>query len=204
MKKAKKADISFHDKIFGDPHIDEKDFVSSKATIIGDVLLEENVIVCPNVSIRADEGAPFRIRYGTNIQDGVILHGLKDRFVTDDEGKKYSIYIGSHSTIAHGAIIHGPVMIGKHSFVGFGAIIHNAVIGRNCHIGFGAIIRGVTVPDFRYVRDGLVVNKQAVADALPTADEHLQEFNAEVVDFNKGLVQKYKSRRKLKNKVLMK
>jgi carbonic anhydrase/acetyltransferase-like protein (isoleucine patch superfamily) len=200
MKKASKKPISFNDKIFGNPHIDKDDFISSKATIIGDVFLEKNVIVCPNVSLRADEGTPFRIRYGTNIQDGVILHGLKDRFVTDEEGNKYSIYIGSHSTIAHGAIIHGPTMIGKHTFVGFRAIIHNAVIGRNCHIGFGSIVRGVTIADYRYVADGMVVNKQSIADALPTADEHLQEFNAEVVDFNKTLVQKYKKRRELKKK----
>lgn len=200
MQKVKKIDESFNDEIFGNPHIDKEDFISSKATIIGDVILEENVIVCPNVSLRADEGTPFRIRYGTNIQDGVIFHGLKDRFVTDEEGNKYSIYIGSHSTIAHGAIIHGPTMIGKHSFVGFGAIIHNAVIGRNCHIGFGAIVRGVTIADFRYVEDGKVVNKQEIADALPAATEHHQEFNAEVVDFNKTLVQKYKKRRELKKK----
>lgn len=195
-----KKEASFNDKIFGNPHIDKKDYISSKATIIGDVSLEENVIVCPNVSLRADEGTPFRIRYGTNIQDGVIFHGLKDRFVTDEDGNKYSIYIGSHCTIAHGAIIHGPTMIGKHTFVGFRAIIHNAVIGRNCHIGFGAIVRGVTIADYRYVQDGIVVNKQSIADALPTADEHLQEFNAEVVDYNKILVEKYKKRREMKKK----
>ena len=197
--KKKKSSGSFVDKIFGDPHIDKDDFISSKATIIGDVILEKDVIVCPNVSLRADEGTPFRVRYGTNIQDGVIFHGLKDRFVTDEDGDKYSIYIGSHCTIAHNAIIHGPTMIGKHSFVGLGAIIHNSIIGRNCHIGFGAIIRSVTIPDFRYVEDGLIVNKQEIADALPPATKHLQEFNAEVVDYNKTLVQKYKDRRELKS-----
>lgn len=193
FKKEEKSESPVY-RIFGSPHIDKDDFISSHATIIGDVNLEKDVIVCPNVSLRADEGTPFRVRYGTNIQDGVIFHGLKDRFVTDEDGDKYSIYVGSHCTIAHGAIIHGPTMIGKHTFVGFGAIIHNSTIGRNCHIGFGAIIRSVAVPDFRYIEDGLVVNKQEIADALPPATKHLQEFNAEVVDFNKTLVQKYKKR----------
>jgi carbonic anhydrase/acetyltransferase-like protein (isoleucine patch superfamily) len=196
--KKKKNQGLIADRIFGDPHIDKDDFVSSKATIIGDVIIEKDVIVCPNVSLRADEGTPFRVRYGTNIQDGVILHGLKNRFVTDEDGDKYSIYIGSHSTIAHGAIIHGPTMIGKHTFVGFGAIVHNATIGRNCHIGFGAIVRSVTVPDYRYIEDGLIVNKQEIADALPPATKHLQTLNAEVVDYNKALVQKYKERRELR------
>lgn len=190
---------TFNDKIFGNPHIDQDDFISSKATIIGDVIIEKDVIVCPNVSLRADEGTPFRIRYGTNIQDGVIFHGLQDEFVTDEEGNKYSIYVGSHCTIAHGAVIHGPTKIGKHSFVGFRAIVHKSEIGRNCHVGFGAIVRGVKIADYRHVPDGMVVNTQEIANGLPEAGEHLQEFNKEVVDYNKILCQKYRERRILKN-----
>lgn len=188
----------FDDKIFGNPEISDESFVSSKATIIGRVIIEKNVIVCPSASLRADEGSPFRIMYGTNIQDEVILHGLLHKSVTDDEGKEYSILIGSHCTLAHGAIVHGPAKIGKHSFIGFRAIVHDAEVGRNCHIGFGAVVRGVKIADYRYVADGMVVVSQEIADILPEVPERLQEFNAEVVDYNKELCRRYKERRLLK------
>ena len=197
----KQAAVFFTDDVFGNPDYNtQKCYVSRSARITGEVILEDDVIVCPQVVLRADEGAPFKICKGTNIQDGVIMHGLHKKYVEDEAGGKYSVLIGSHSTIAHGAIIHGPAKIGKKTFIGFRAIIHQSEIGRNCHIGFGAIVRGVRIGDYRHVPDGMVVNKQEDADKLPEVPEHLQEFNKEVVDYNKELCQKYKERRILKEK----
>jgi len=42
---------------------------------IGDVRIGANVLLGPGTSIRADEGHPFHIGEGTNVQDGVVIHG---------------------------------------------------------------------------------------------------------------------------------
>lgn len=59
------------------PSIDPTVYLGPFSSIIGDVTIRENVFIAPNVSIRADEGFPFYIDSDTNIQDGVILHGLE-------------------------------------------------------------------------------------------------------------------------------
>ncbi len=188
----------FNDKIFGNQIIDPASYVSSKATLIGAIIIEKDVIIAPGACLRADEGTPFKICKGTNIQDGVKMHGLLDRFV-EVEGKQYSIYIGSHCSIAHAALIHGPSKIGKKTFVGFRTTIHNSVVGRNCYIGFHVVINGVNVADNRYVPDGMIVNCQEIADSLQAITAEAKHFNKEVVDYNKKLITLYQDRRKMKN-----
>lgn len=184
-----------NDEVFGNPIIQSENcFISSKATLIGKVIIEEGVFIGPNVCLRADEGNPFKICKGTNIQDGVVLHGLLNQYVEAEE-MKFSVYIGSHCTIAHQALIHGPTKIGKKTFVGFRAIIHNSIIGRNCHIGFGAIIKGVIIPDGIEVPDGMVVNNQNIVKTLKPSLPEMHHFNKEVVDYNKSLVPRYCERR---------
>ena len=80
----------------------------------GDVRIGEEVYVAPCVSLRADEANPIIIGDECNIQDGVIFHGLMGSFI--ELGKKISI--------AHGAVIHGPMKIGDESFVGFNSVVH--------------------------------------------------------------------------------
>lgn len=76
------------------PRIDKTAFVSQFSSVIGDVSIKQNVYVAPNVSIRADEGTPFSIGANTNLQDGVILHGLLNQRITVGK-KSYSIFIGN-------------------------------------------------------------------------------------------------------------
>lgn len=186
----------FDDETFGNPTYNaEKVYISRSARMTGRVILEDEVVIWPHSSLRADEGSPFKIGRGTNIQDSVIMHGLYDAFVYDEAGEPYSILIGNHCTIAHRATIHGPTRIGKHTFVGFHAIIHNSVIGRDCYIGLGAIVNGVQIRDHAYVPDGWVVNNSHTADTLPSVPDHLREFNRRVVDHNKHLLKQYHERR---------
>jgi len=190
------------------PKIDKKAYVDPSAEISGEVFINQDVMVAPHVSIRADEGTPFYIGKGTNIQDSVTLHGLFEKFIEVD-GKNYSIYIGTHVSIAHNAIIHGPTHIAKKCFVGFRSTIHhsiirrncfidfhavikNATIGEDCYVGINAVVKKVIVPKNKYIKDGEIVNTQEKADNLPevTAERHaeLNLFNKEVVDFNKTLL----------------
>ena len=188
--------VFFDDEFFGNPtYNDEHCYISRSARITGNVVFEDGVIVCPHVTIRADEGTPFKVCKGTNIQDAVIMHGLLNEFVEDEHGNKFSILIGSHTTIGHDALVHGPSKIGKKTFIGFKSVVHRSTVGRNCYVGIGAIIEGVHIDDFRYVRSGMVVDCQTIADSLPMVTDEQKEFNKKVVDKNKHLIKVYQKRR---------
>lgn len=167
-------------------------FVHEAATVIGHVVLSDHVHVAADTSVRADEGSPFFIGPNTNIQDGVILHALKDKRVRVGD-EEWAIFIGRNVSLAHGALVHGPCYIGDDTFVGFKAVVHDAVVGSHCFIGIGAVVVGVEVPDNRFVPHGMIVSTQAVADALPEVAHAQLEFNEDVVDVNRGLASAYHS-----------
>lgn len=199
------APVFFTDDFFGNPDYNNQTcYVSRSARITGEVFIGDDVIVCTNGVLRADEGTPFKIGRGTNVQDGVIMHGLHKKFVEDEQGNKYSILIGSHCTVAHGALIHGPAKIGNKTFVGFRTIVHGSQVGRNCYIGHGAIVEGVIIADERYVRSGSVIDSQELADTLPQVLDKHKDFNREVVDYNKNLRKTYHERRELLDRLAAK
>lgn len=166
------------------PSIDSTVYVGTFSSIIGDVTIQENVFIASNVSIRADEGFPFYIDSDTNIQDGVILHGLAHSRVKNNN-KEYSIYIGKHVSCAHGCIIHGPCMIGNNVFVGFNAIVFNAIIGDDCYISTNALVTdGVIVDSNRFVPYGAIIDTQEKADHLSPVPNEKNEFAQEVQHIN--------------------
>lgn len=171
---------------FGTPEIHAMSHVDPLAVVIGKVIVEEQVIIAPHASIRADEGTPFFIGHGTNIQDQVVFHGLREQCFEVDE-VLWSIYIGSHCSIAHCACIHGPAVIGKKTFVGIRSTIWGSVIGRNCYLGFHSLIMGVKIAPYRFVPHGARILCQEDADALLEVSVEYREFNKHVVDVNKRL-----------------
>lgn len=166
------------------PKIDSFAYIGPFSAIIGDVTIKPNVFIACNVTIRADEGSPFFIDYNTNIQDGVILHGLANKYVVIDE-KKYSIYVGNNVSCAHGCVIHGPCYVGNNTFVGVNAVIFNASVEGNCFIGTGAIItNGVVVRSNKIVPNGAVIDTQEKADALKSVPIENEELAKEVLAVN--------------------
>lgn len=166
------------------PTIDKTAFISPFTSVIGDVTVKKNVYVAPLVSIRADEGTPFYIGSNTNLQDGVILHGLLNRYVRVDD-HEYSIFIDKEVSVAHGALIHGPCYIGRKVFVGFKAIIYNAYVGSGSFIGYNAVVtNGVHVAKKRFVPPGAYIDSQKKADALPRVPTDAKEFAREVQRVN--------------------
>jgi SulP family sulfate permease len=119
-------------------------FVHQKASVIGRVVLGEHVHIAAESSVRADEGSPFFIGSNSNIQDGVVIHALKEKWV-NVSGEDWAVYIGEEVSVAHQALIHGPCYVGDHTFVGFQAIVHDSVVGSHCYVGIGAIVVGVEV-----------------------------------------------------------
>lgn len=166
-------------------------FVHPQATVIGHVVLGENVHIAAGSSVRADEGSPFFIGPNSNVQDGVVLHALKQKHVVVN-GEKWAIYIGRNVSMAHDALVHGPSYIGDDTFIGFKAVVHDSVVGSDCSIGIGAVVVGVQVADGRSVPAGTVVDTQAKADALPAATDAQHHFNEDVVDVNRGLAAAYR------------
>jgi carbon dioxide concentrating mechanism protein CcmM len=173
------------------PKISKKAFISQFSSVIGDVRIRKNVYVAPNVSIRADEGTPFYIGSNTNIQDGVILHGLLNQRVLVGE-KRYSIFIGNTVSIAHGALIHGPCYIGDNVFVGFKSIVYNAIVGNGVFISYNAVVtNGVQIAPNRFVPPGANIDSQQKADALGPVPNDFKEFAHEVQRVNQEFPASY-------------
>ncbi len=129
------------------PRIDITAFVHSSAVVIGNVQIGGKVFVGPNAVIRADEPCAqgkveaIVIESEVNIQDGVIIHALGGA----------SVRIGKGSSLAHGAVIHGPCHVGENCFIGFKSVVFKAFLGKGVMIQHQALVEGVTIPDGRHV-----------------------------------------------------
>ncbi|MBE9052715.1 ribulose bisphosphate carboxylase small subunit [Nostocales cyanobacterium LEGE 11386] len=170
-----------------EPKIHESTFVHPVANIIGDVRIGANVIVAPGTSIRADEGTPFYIGENTNIQDGVVIHGLEQGRVIGDDQNQYSVWIGENASITHMALIHGPAYVGDDSFIGFRSTVFNARVGAGCIVMMHALIQDVEIPPGKYVPSGAIITSQQQADRLPDVQAQDQQFAHHVVGINQAL-----------------
>ncbi|MFN6571926.1 ribulose bisphosphate carboxylase small subunit [Dendronalium sp. ChiSLP03b] len=170
-----------------EPKIHESTFVHSFSNIIGDVRIGANVIVAPGTSIRADEGTPFYIGENTNIQDGVVIHGLEQGRVVGDDGDSYSVWVGKNASITHMALIHGPAYVGDNSFIGFRSTVFNARVGAGCIVMMHALIQDVEIPPGKYVPSGAIVTSQQQADRLPDVQAQDQQFAHHVIGINQAL-----------------
>lgn len=119
------------------PQIDHSAFVADSATIIGSVVLHENVSIWFQTTLRGDN-EPIVVGRDSNVQEGAVLH--------TDPG--CPLTIGHGVTIGHQAMLHG-CTIGDGSLIGIQAVVLNgAKIGRNCLVGAGALVtEGKEFPD---------------------------------------------------------
>ena len=112
-------------------------FIADTATVIGSVVIENNVSIWFNTVLRGDNDIIY-IGENTNVQDGSILHV--------DEG--VPLTIGKDVTVGHKVMLHG-CAIGNNTLIGMNAVVLNhAKIGNNCIIGANALItEGKIIPD---------------------------------------------------------
>lgn len=174
------------------PKIADSAYIHSSCNLIGDVRIKDDVHIAPGTSIRADEGTPFHIGEGTNVQDGVVIHGLQDGRVLGDDGKEYSVWIGDDASITHMALIHGPVYIGSGCFIGFRSTVFNARVGAGCVVMMHALIQDVEIPPGKYVASGMIITNQQQANRLPNAEETDIHFAQHVVGINDALRSGYR------------
>ena len=110
-------------------------FFAENATIIGDVVLGDEVSIWYQAVVRGDVNA-IRIGNKVNIQDGVIIHATYETASTN---------IGNNVSIGHNAIIHG-CTLKDNVLVGMGSIImDHSLIGSNSIIAAGAVVTQNTI-----------------------------------------------------------
>jgi carbonic anhydrase/acetyltransferase-like protein (isoleucine patch superfamily) len=119
------------------PDIDPSAFVFENATVIGKILLAQDVSVWPYAALRGDNEL-IHVGMGSNIQEGAVLH--------TDPG--CPLTVGAHVTVGHQAMLHG-CTIGDGALIGIQAVVLNrARIGKNCLVGAGALVtEGREFPD---------------------------------------------------------
>jgi carbonic anhydrase/acetyltransferase-like protein (isoleucine patch superfamily) len=119
------------------PSVHDSVFVAPNASVIGSVVLSENVSVWFGATIRGDNDT-ITLGKHSNVQEGAVLH--------TDLGIK--LEVGENVTIGHQAMLHG-CTIGDGSLIGIQAVVLNgAVIGKGCLVGAGAIVtERKTFPD---------------------------------------------------------
>jgi carbon dioxide concentrating mechanism protein CcmM len=162
-------------------------YIHSSSSIIGDVRIGEDVLIAPGVSVRADEGYPFYIGAGSNIQDGAVVHGLEKGRVDGDDGHPYSVWIGEDASITHLALVHGPAYVGDGCFIGFRSTVFNARVGKGCIVMMHALIENVVIPPGKYVASGSIITNQQQADRLPNVQEGDSAFAHHVIGVNEQL-----------------
>jgi len=111
------------------PQIAASAYVDLAAVIVGDVVIGEDSSVWPCAVIRGDVHY-IRIGARTNIQDGSVLHVMRD---------EYPLLLGDSVTIGHSVTLHG-CAIESRCLVGMGSVILNGVT-----IGAGSIVAAGTL-----------------------------------------------------------
>jgi carbonic anhydrase/acetyltransferase-like protein (isoleucine patch superfamily) len=134
-------------------------FFAENASLIGDVVLGDEVSVWYQAVIRGDVNA-IRIGNRVNIQDGVVIHGTYESAATQI-GNNVSV---GHNAIVHGCTIHDNVLIGMGSIV-----MDHCVVGSNSIIAAGAVVPPNTVVPEGSVFAGVPAKK------IKEIDPHLQQ-----------------------------
>jgi carbonic anhydrase/acetyltransferase-like protein (isoleucine patch superfamily) len=142
-------------------------FIAYDATLVGSIVLEENVNVWFKVVMRADNDVIY-IGEGCNIQDGTVLHV--------DPG--FPMTLARRVTVGHKVMLHG-CTIGEGTLIGINSVVMNgARIGRNSLIGANTLVsEGKEIPD------GVLV--------LGSPGKVVRELKQEEKDYLLGIAQGY-------------
>ena len=100
------------------------------------------VFVGPSAVICADEPGPdgtvepVLVLERANIQDGVTVHAPGG----------FRVVIGKGSSLARGAVVHGPCLVGDDCFIGFNSVVFKASLGEGVIVMHQSLVEGVDVP----------------------------------------------------------
>ncbi len=170
------------------PEVHPTAWVDPAAVLIGKVRVGPRSLVAPGAVIRADEaaeGGVAAIDVGPecNVQDGAVLHALAGT----------PVVLGPRTSVAHGAVVHGPCRVGQGSFIGFRAVVFGATLGAGVRIGSGAVIQNVGIPDGTAIAPGAIILTSKDVVGLPPATAEDRAFMDEVVETNLTLAEGYRA-----------
>ncbi len=107
------------------PRLGQRVYVDPAASVIGDVVLGDDVSIWPGTVLRGDVNY-IRVGARTSIQDGSVVHVAHQ----GPYGPGYPCLIGASVTIGHAAVVHACTigdycLIGMHATVMDGAVVHD-------------------------------------------------------------------------------
>jgi carbonic anhydrase/acetyltransferase-like protein (isoleucine patch superfamily) len=120
------------------PTIAPSAYVDESAQVIGDVVIGDESSVWMNAVVRGDVNT-IRIGRRTNIQDGTIVHVMRE--------PSHPTVVGDEVTVGHGVILHG-CTVADRCLIGMGAILLNgSSVGADCIVAAGTLLtEGAAVP----------------------------------------------------------
>lgn len=118
------------------PQLGERVYIDARATVIGDVLLGDDVSVWPGAVVRGDMHS-IRVGHRSNVQDNAILH-ITHASEYNPDG--WPLTIGDDVVIGHAAVLHG-CTVGDRVLVGIGSIVNDgALVEDEVIIGAGCLV----------------------------------------------------------------
>lgn len=118
------------------PQLGQRVYIDPAATVIGDVVLGDDVSIWPGAVVRGDVHH-IRIGARSNVQDGAIVHVTHAGPYT---GEGFGCVIGAEVTIGHAAVVHActledACLIGMHA-----TVLDGAIVRRHGFVAAGAVI----------------------------------------------------------------
>jgi len=124
------------------PEIAASAYIDASSVLVGDIVIGEDSSIWPLVVARGDVNY-IRIGARTNVQDGSVLHVMKD---------EWPLILGDDITVGHAVVLHG-CTIESRCLIGMRATILNGAV-----VGTGSIIAaGTLIPERMVIPPGSLV-----------------------------------------------
>lgn len=149
------------------PMLGARVYIAQTATVLGDVVLGDDVSVWPGASVRGDMHS-IRVGHRSNVQDNVVLHITH---AGDFNPGGFPLDIGDDVVIGHSAVLHG-CTVGDRVLIGIGAIVNDgAVIEPEVMVGAGCV-----VPPGKRLESGFVYVGNPCRQLRPVTDKEREFF----------------------------
>lgn len=150
------------------PQIAATAYIDPQAVVIGDVVIGEHSSVWPCAVLRGDVNF-MRIGSRTNIQDGSVLHVMRDT---------NPLILGDNVTVGHAVVLHG-CTIESRCLIGMGSIILNgAKIGAGTIIAAGTLVpeRTIVPPASLFMGQPGKLRRALTPEDLESIDRYAQRY----------------------------
>ncbi|GAB2573255.1 gamma carbonic anhydrase family protein [Dyella jejuensis] len=118
------------------PTLGARAYVDPAATVIGDVVLGDDVSIWPGAVLRGDVHY-IRIGARSNVQDGAVVHVTHDGLYSPGG---FPTIVGEGVTIGHGAVVHA-CTIEDYCLIGMHAtVLDGAVVRKHGFVGAGSLV----------------------------------------------------------------